>query len=125
MNLLLDTHILLWWLADDSRLPARARKAIETSNLSFVSAATAWEIGIKSALKKLEFRGDLESQLTLNDFLPLPVTIAHAIAASRLPRHHNDPFDRMLVAQSSIEGLTLITVDKRLAAYKAQVMLVR
>jgi PIN domain nuclease of toxin-antitoxin system len=121
LNLLLDTHILLWWLAND----ARAAKAIETSNLTFVSAATAWEIGIKSALKKLDFRGDLESQLILNDFLLLPVTIAHAVAASRLPSHHNDPFDRMLVAQSSLEALTLVTADKRLAAYRTEVMLVR
>ena len=124
MNLLLDTHIVLWWLSDDTRLTARARKEIETSDLAFVSAATAWEIGIKSSLKKLEFRGELEEQLALNDFRPLPVSMTHAVASGRLPRHHNDPFDRMLVAQATIEGLTLLTVDKRLKAYAARVMLI-
>ena len=124
MNLLLDTHIVLWWLSDYTRLTARARKAIETSDLAFVSAATAWEIGIKSSLKKLEFRGELEEQLALNDFRPLPVSMTHAVASGRLPRHHNDPFDRMLVAQATIEGLTLLTVDKRLKAYAARVMLI-
>ena len=123
MNLLLDTHILLWWLSDDSRLAGRARKAIENSNLTFVSAASAWAIGIKSALKKLDFRGELESQLALNDFLPLPMSMAHAIAASRLPLHHGDPFDRMLVAQASLESLVLLTADERLKRYDARIML--
>ena len=123
MNLLLDTHVFLWWLADDRRLSANARKAIENSELVFVSAATAWEIGIKSSLKKLEFRGELEAEMTANNFLPLPVTVAHAVSAGRLPRHHNDPFDRMLVAQASLEKLTLLTSDKRLAAYSARVIL--
>ena len=123
MNLLLDTHVFLWWLADDRRLSANARKAIEDSELVFVSAATAWEIGIKSSLKKLEFRGELEAEMTANNFLPLPVTVAHAVSAGRLPRHHNDPFDRMLVAQASLEKLTLLTSDKRLAAYSARVIL--
>ena len=123
MNLLLDTHVFLWWLEDHKRLPARARKTIEECELIFVSAATAWEIGIKSSLKKLEFRGDLEAELTTNNFLPLPVTVAHAVAAGRLPRHHNDPFDRMLVAQASLEKLTLLTSDERLTAYSDRVLL--
>ena len=123
MRLLLDTHILLWWLARNARLSNAARIAIEESDEAFVSAATAWEIAIKISQRKLEFRGDLERHLTSNRFLSLPVSVAHAIAAGSLPLHHRDPFDRMLVAQASLESLTLLTADARLKAYDVRVML--
>jgi PIN domain nuclease of toxin-antitoxin system len=87
-----------------------------------VSAATAWEIALKSAAGKLEFRGDLEEQLKVNNFFPLPISVAHAVLSAKLPRHHADPFDRMLVAQASLESLTLVTADPQLAAYEVQIL---
>ena len=122
MNLLLDTHILLWWLAGSSRLSRSAKAAISGSQ-TYISAATAWEIAIKTALGKLVFRGDLQAQLRLNHFLDLPVTIGHALAAGRLPPHHHDPFDRVLVAQASVESLTLVTSDAHLQAYGVPLIL--
>lgn len=117
MRLLLDTHVVLWWLADD-RLDDDAKRAIaDERNEVFVSAATAWEIAIKAALGKLEAPDDLSLQLGANAFASLDIGIEHALAAGRLPRHHDDPFDRMLVAQASLEQLILVTRDARLAAY--------
>ena len=88
-----------------------------------MSAASAWEIAIKMGIGKLDFRGDLEGQIAINNFLALPVTLAHAAAAGKLPRHHDDPFDRMLVAQAVAESLTLLSSDKQLAHYKVRLML--
>ena len=105
-------------------LHSTARKEIEDSARCYVSAATAWEIAIKVALGKLEFRGDLEEQLTVNSLLPLAITVPHAVAAASLPQHHSDPFDRMLVAQAKIESLTLMTHDAGLRDYGASVLVV-
>jgi PIN domain nuclease of toxin-antitoxin system len=117
MRLLLDTHALLWWLADEG-LTDQARDAIaDPANLIMVSAASAWEISIKKALGKLATPDDLEQQVDEGGFSALPVSVAHAIAAGRLPRHHDDPFDRMLIAQALAEGLTIVTHDKRFADY--------
>lgn len=124
MKLLLDTHVLLWWLAQSKRLPRAARDAIADADLVYISAVTAWEIAIKVSLGKLGFRGDVEEQLALNQFLALPVTVGHAVAAGKLPPHHGDPFDRMLVAQASAESLTLVTGDVRIRRYGDCVMLV-
>lgn len=118
MRLLLDTHALLWWLADDPALSHDATAAIADPHSSvFVSAATAWEIAIKQALGKLEAPSDLERQLELNRFESLAITVSHASAAGTLPRHHDDPFDRMLVAQALAEGLTVVTRDPRIGRY--------
>lgn len=118
MKLLLDTHILLWWLADDRRLPAAVRGAIiEPTTRVAVSAATAWEIGIKQALGKLEAPDDLEEQLAVARFTAVPVTIPDGLAAARLPRHHDDPFDRMLIAQAVTRDLMIATVDARFVHY--------
>ena len=118
MRLLLDTHALLGWLADEG-LSARARDAIaDPDNVVTVSAASAWEISIKKALGKLAAPDDLEEQVrAAGGFTLLPITIAHAMAAGRLARHHDDPFGRMLVAQALAEGLTLVTRDRRFDEY--------
>lgn len=117
MRLLLDTHALLWWLADED-LTTQARDAIaDPANLVVVSAASAWEISIKRALGKLAAPDDLEQQVQEGGFSPLPISIAHALAAGQLARHHEDPFDRMLIAQALAEGLTIVTRDKRFNDY--------
>lgn len=123
MNLLVDTHVLLWWLADDAALPAGARAAIAApEHRVAVSAASAWEIAIKRALGKLDAPDDLRRTLLLCGFDELAITVDHASVAGALPRHHEDPFDRMLVAQALVEGLTVLTVDPQFAAYGVDVL---
>jgi PIN domain nuclease of toxin-antitoxin system len=119
VNLLLDTHVLLWALADDPKLTAEARDAIVSDhNVVYVSAASAWEIAIKCALGKLRAPDDLADELEAADLLPLSITVDHALAAGALPRHHHDdPFDRMLVAQAQVEDLTIVTADAALKQY--------
>jgi PIN domain nuclease of toxin-antitoxin system len=117
VRLLLDTHALLWWLADEG-LTDQSRNAVaDPANLVMVSAVSAWEISIKKALGKLAVPDDLERQVDDGGFTPLSISIAHGIAAGELPRHHDDPFDRMLIAQAFAEGLTIVTHDKRFADY--------
>lgn len=124
MNLLLDTNILLWWLADSPRLSGDARGMITASPVVYVSAATTWEIEIKRALGKLKAPENLEGELSASHFVPLAITIVHSIAAAKLPRHHDDPFDRMLIAQAFLESLTLVTSDRRIESYRATIRLV-
>lgn len=117
MRLLLDTHTLLWWLSD-SPLETTARDHIANpTNPVFVSAATAWEITVKQALGKLTAPDDLASVVASGGFEVLPISFAHAVTAGRLPPHHRDPFDRLLIAQAQHEGLTLATRDPHFAAY--------
>jgi len=119
MNLLLDTHALLWWLDDNPTLSRKARAAItDGSNLVFVSAVVIWEIRIKQALGKLEIPPDFRNVLDNQPFKQLDVTAEHAHTVGDLPPHHRDPFDRMLVAQAKTEGLTLVTRDTHLKEYK-------
>lgn len=118
MRILLDTHILLWWLAADPALPERAGAVIaDPGTVAFVSAATAWEIAIKRAAGRLDAPDDLLEALQDNGFGTLAITAAHALEAGHLPAHHADPFDRMLIAQARAEGLTLVTVDQRFPEY--------
>jgi PIN domain nuclease of toxin-antitoxin system len=118
MTLLLDTHVLLWWLDAPERLSEAARKAIgDRRSLVYVSAAVVWEIAIKTALKKLEAPEDLEEVMAANRLLPLPVTVAHAQAVRFLPDLHRDPFDRILVAQAKLEGLRLVSRDPNVLRY--------
>lgn len=120
--LLVDTHIWLWWRADDPKLGPAARKAIRNAREVRFSAASAWEIAIKQALGKVRLPRDigdidLSAELALDGFVPLAISIDHALAVALLPPIHRDPFDRMLVAQASIEGLTLVTADPEFSAY--------
>ena len=119
MKLLLDSHAFLWWLTEDSKLGAEAKQAVaDPSSTVHVSAATVWELSIKAALGKLDLDGaDLVQEIEENDFIELPMTARHAFAAGTLPRHHDDPFDRMLIAQARIEGLTIVTRDPMFRAY--------
>ena len=117
MRLLIDTHILLWWLGDDPALPPWAASAIaDPEHDVIVSAASVWEISIKQATGRLDAPDDLLSAIA-HDFTTLPMTTEHALAAGRLPAHHADPFDRILIAQAGLEGLTLVSVDRRFADY--------
>lgn len=116
-RLLLDTHVVLWWRADDRRLARRAREAIATADVVFVSAASAWEVAIKSALGRLSIPDRFEAGVAASGFERLPITFPHAEAAGGLPPHHADPFDRMLIAQARLEGLTLVTHDRQFEPY--------
>lgn len=121
--LLLDTHALLWWLADDPALSPTARTTIAAGQTQvFVSAASAWEMSIKRAQGKLDSPEDLEAELVRHRFQPLPITIAHAVVAGRLPRHHSDPFDRMLIAQAQLHQLTVVTHDPRFPLYGVPIL---
>ncbi len=123
MRLLLDTHVLLWWLANDPHLGEGARAGIsDPGSAVYVGAATVREISIKRVLGKLDAPSDLLSQIELNRFEPLSMTVSHARAAGALPRHHDDPFDRMLVAQAMAKGLTLLTRDSRMGLYSVGVL---
>ena len=122
MRLLLDTHVFLWWRADSRHLRSDARRAIADAQLVFVSAATAWEAAIKAALGRLRIPDTVEAGVLDSGFEQLPISFAHAEAAARLPPHHADPFDRMLVAQARTEGLTLVTHDRRLAPYGIEIL---
>lgn len=123
MRVLLDTHALLWWLGDDRRLSNPAIAAIEEGgNVALVSAASIWEIEIKRAKGVLNAPGDLLEQVDAARFAPLPITHSHAVEAARLPRHHNDPFDRMLVAQAIAEQATLLTSDETIPRYGVDVL---
>lgn len=123
MRLLLDTHVLLWWLGGDPQLSDTAASAIEDgANTAYVSAASIWEIEIKRAKGALAAPDDVVEQVEAAEFALLPITAAHARDAGRLPRHHDDPFDRMLVAQASAEDATLVTGDRALAGYGVPVL---
>jgi PIN domain nuclease of toxin-antitoxin system len=117
VKLLLDTQTFLWWQANDRRLPKAARAAIADASVVFVSAAAAWEAAIKAALGRLAYPGTIEAGVEASGFEKLAIAFAHAERAARLPRHHQDPFDRMLVAQAQVEELTLVTNDRHIARY--------
>ncbi len=118
MRLLLDTHALLWWLADAPGLGPAARRAIASAESAVAfSAASVWEIAIKRAAGRLVAPDDLVDRLADEALDPLPMTARHAWHAGALPAHHADPFDRMLVAQAAIEGMTLVTSDPAIARY--------
>jgi PIN domain nuclease of toxin-antitoxin system len=120
---LLDTHTLLWWLADSKQLGDRCRESIsDERNQVFVSAATTWEISVKMSIGKLEAPEDMDSVVEDEGFSKLPITLYHGQLAGRLPAIHRDPFDRMLIAQAQAEGMILVTADELIAKYQLRVM---
>lgn len=123
MNLLLDTHALIWALENNPGLSKAARNAIvDGSNRVFVSAASAWEISIKKAMGKLQAPDNLLEEVELHRFTPLSMDFQHARLAGMLPDFHKDPFDRMLVAQAQLERLTLVTRDQSVMQYDVKVL---
>jgi PIN domain nuclease of toxin-antitoxin system len=127
MRLLLDTHALLWWLTDDPQLSRAARSAIaDQSNDVLVSAASAWEIATKHRLGKLPIGGEVLSRfhelIMADGFSHLPMHHGHAIRAGSYPLQHRDPFDRMLAAQSDLEGVPLVTVDPAFESFPIWVL---
>ncbi len=121
-RLLLDTHVVLWWLADDPTLSDELKAAIDDELEVYVSAASGWEVAIKQGIGKLRAPVDLVEAFDTSDLQPLPVTFAHAIEVGRLPSHHRDPFDRMLVAQARVESLTLVTRDSAMGDYDVPIL---
>jgi PIN domain nuclease of toxin-antitoxin system len=124
VKLLLDTHAFLWWLTDDPKLKEAARSALSDSAARvYVSAASIWEIAIKSKLGKLDLRDiDPVEEIAANDFVELPMSARHAHAAGYLPRHHDDPFDRMLIAQAQVENMILVSHDTKFEAYGVKLL---
>jgi PIN domain nuclease of toxin-antitoxin system len=115
MRLLLDTHTLLWW--DEGTLPVAVCRHIQKADQVFVSAVSAWEIAIKSALGKIVVRGSVLDVIADYGFSELPITVRHAEHVRMLPPHHRDPFDRLLVAQVRVENLGMVSRDTALRSY--------
>jgi PIN domain nuclease of toxin-antitoxin system len=123
MRLLLDTHIYLWAVSADPLLSPETRRFIESADAVYVSAASIWEIAIKARLGKIAADPDaLAAAIEASGFLELPISAAHAAGVARLPPHHYDPFDRMLVSQAVTEPLRLLTADALLVRYGAMVV---
>jgi PIN domain nuclease of toxin-antitoxin system len=130
LRLLLDTHVFLWAAAEPERLSISAREAIEhKENQVYVSAATGWEIAIKHAIGRLVLPVDpsayVPGRIRSLGFDELPIAMSHTLAASQLPPHHADPFDRILVAQAQVEGLTLASADPLVLRYPVSTLQAR
>lgn len=119
MNLLLDTHVLIWW-DEGHKLAVEARRAIAEAEVVYVSAASAWEVAIKIGLGRLRPTRTVEQAANESGFLELPVTFRHAERVAFLPGHHRDPFDRLLIAQAELEELTLVTRDPVFGRYQVK-----
>ncbi len=120
--LLLDTHVFLWWRSQPSKISPDVTRAIAAAEVVFVSTASAWEASIKATLGKLRLPESFESGVANSGFQQLPIGFGHAGRVSDLPPHHQDPFDRMLIAQAQSEGLTLVSHDRRLAPYDVPIL---
>jgi PIN domain nuclease of toxin-antitoxin system len=118
MNLLLDTHVFLWFVIQSPRLSKTIYHQIETTPVVYISAASLWEIVIKIQLNKLAADpNELTAKIADSGFQELPVSVLHTLALERLPLHHRDPFDRILVAQAQVEHLRMLTCDASLKPY--------
>jgi PIN domain nuclease of toxin-antitoxin system len=123
VRLLLDTNALIWAFSDPQRLSGYARETIsDEENDVLVSVVSVWEIGVKRAKRKLDMPGDLEAMLAAKRFDPLPLTFRHALTVESLPDEHHDPFDRMLIAQAQVDGLTMVTSDRAMRRYPISVL---
>lgn len=127
MKVLLDTHAFLWWITDNPQLSLQARNIIsDGKNEVFLSAASAWEIAIKTQLGRLKLPDKPElfvsKQMAINAIQGLPIQISHALHVYNLPNHHQDPFDRMLVSQAQLEGMHILTSDSQIAEYHVKVI---
>tara|TARA_Y100001963_G_scaffold114252_1_gene158395 strand:+ start:672 stop:1058 length:387 start_codon:yes stop_codon:yes gene_type:complete len=117
-RILLDTHVLIWWMSGDEQLGLNAQKHISnTENSIYVSSASVWEMSIKQQLGKLSVPDAIESLVEELGFSALPISLFHGQQAGRLPTHHHDPFDRMLIAQAQAEGLQILTKNEHFPAY--------
>lgn len=122
MRLLVDSHVAMWWLDDSPSLGPHAREAIVAADEVFCSVVTPWELGIKRSLGKIDVPDELVGELEASGMTMLPVDADHAEIAPTLPLHHRDPFDRMLIAQSLSEALTLVTADRAFGAYDLRLL---
>jgi PIN domain nuclease of toxin-antitoxin system len=120
VNLLLDTHTFLWW--DSGKLARSVIRRIQAAGDVYVSAASAWEIAIKASLGKIEAHASVAEASLDYGFLPLAISLGHADAVRALPRHHRDPFDRILIAQAMTERLALVSKDPLLGRYDVEVV---
>ncbi|CNH93728.1 PilT domain-containing protein [Yersinia aldovae] len=122
-RLLIDTHVFIWWLTNDPSLNSLTRSVISKGgNIVYVSTITPWEISIKHSIGKLEFDADIDEAMERNNFYALSISHAHAEQAGNLPRHHGYPFNRMLIAQSQMEGLILVSADTAFRPYGIRLM---
>ena len=117
MSLLLDTHVILWWLTDDPALSDEIKTRLDDEPDVYVSPASLWEVAIKQSIGKLSGPIDLAEEIGNSGFRELPITFRHAIVAGRLPLIHRDPFDRMLVAQAQCEAMTLACREPHIQRY--------
>jgi len=122
MRILIDSHVALWWLDNNSAMGPDCRALVRAADEVHFSVITPWELGIKRALGKIEFPDDLSAALVENGFRPLMVQVEHAELAPQLPPHHRDPFDRMLIAQAQLEALPLVTADRVLTDYEVELI---
>jgi PIN domain nuclease of toxin-antitoxin system len=127
MSFLLDTHVLLWLLAGSPRIRVDLLDTLaDPGNTVYVSAVCAWEIAIKAGLGKLDVPPNLDhwlpAEIAAAGLTPLPIELDHALGVERLPRHHTDPFDRLLIAQAVVEGLTLVSADRAFDAYNVRLV---
>lgn len=122
MRLLLDTHVAIWWLLDDPVLAEEIRDQIDVEPEVYISAATHWEIAIKQNIGKLGGPTDVLDRVIASELIELPITARHGAEAGRLPMHHRDPFDRLLIAQATCEGLVLMTRDPAIRGYDVAVL---
>lgn len=123
-GLLLDTHVVLWWRSKPDAFDEALAKRIRSTQLVLVSAASAWEVAIKCALGRLEIPEPFSRGVADSGFEELPVRFVHAEEAAALPRHHGDPFDRMLVAQARIENLVLVSRDPAMERYDLDLLMI-
>lgn len=120
--LLLDSNVVVWLDEKPMRVQKHVVRQIEEATRVFVSAVTAWELGIKESLGNLTLARPVSEFIRVHGLIELPITIHHAEAIRSLPLHHKDPFDRLLVAQAKVEGLVLVTADRRLSSYEIPVL---